>query len=167
VKSKNFRGANMLAPMDLEQKTFSKTLNGYKVAEVEDFLEEVIAGYERLYQENIELRERTMILQEQIAKYDDLELTLKNTLVLAQQTSERLNVQATDKADMVINEAQRDAEKIINDARMKAVELRQKSDLLKKEVFVFEAKFTQLLQNQSDFLKSNLRALQDEPGLFD
>jgi cell division initiation protein len=157
----------MLAPMDLEQKTFSKTLNGYKVAEVEDFLEEVIAGYERLYQENIELRERTMILQEQIAKYDDLELTLKNTLVLAQQTSERLNVQATDKADMVINEAQRDAEKIINDARMKAVELRQKSDLLKKEVFVFEAKFTQLLQNQSDFLKSNLRALQDEPGLFD
>jgi cell division initiation protein len=157
----------MLAPMDLEQKTFSKTLNGYKVAEVEDFLEEVIAGYERLYQENIELRERTMILQEQIAKYDDLELTLKNTLVLAQQTSERLNVQATDKADMVINEAQRDAEKIINEARMKAVELTQKSDLLKKEVFVFEAKFTQLLQNQSDFLKSNLRALQEEPGLFD
>ncbi|BES65377.1 hypothetical protein SANA_18160 [Gottschalkiaceae bacterium SANA] len=157
----------MLAPMDLEQKTFSKALNGYKVAEVEDFLEEVIAGYERLYQENIELRERTMILQEQIAKYDDLELTLKNTLVLAQQTSERLNVQATDKADMVINEAQRDAEKIINEARMKAVELTQKSDLLKKEVFVFEAKFTQLLQNQSDFLKSNLRALQEEPGLFD
>lgn len=157
----------MLAPLDLEKKTFSKSLNGYKVSEVEDFLEEVIAGYERLYQENIELRERTMILQEQIAKYDDLELTLKNTLVLAQQTSERLNIQATDKADMVINEAQRDAEKIINEARMKAVELTQKSDLLKKELFVFEAKFTQLLQNQSDFLKSNLRALQEEPGLFE
>lgn len=157
----------MLAPMDLEQKTFSKTLTGYKVTEVEDFLEEVIAGYERLYQENIELRERSMILQEQIAKYDDLELTLKNTLVLAQQTSERLGIQATDKADMVINEAQRDAEKIINEARMKAVEMTQKSELLKKEVFVFEAKFTQLLQNQSDFLKSNLRALQEEPGLFE
>jgi len=157
----------MLAPVDLEKKTFSKSLNGYKVSEVEDFLEEVIAGYERLYQENIELKERTMILQEQIAKYDDLELTLKNTLVLAQQTSERLNIQATDKADMVINEAQRDAEKIINEARMKAVELTQKSDLLKKELFVFEAKFAQLLQNQSDFLKSNLRALQEEPGLFE
>jgi|LGOV01.1.fsa_nt_gb cell division initiation protein len=157
----------MLAPIDLEQKTFSKALSGYKVTEVEDFLEEVIAGYERLYQENVELRERAMILQEQIAKYDDLELTLKNTLVLAQQTSERLNMQATDKADMVINEAQRDAEKIINEARMKAVELTQKSDLLKKELFVFEAKFTQLLQNQSDFLKSNLRALQEEPGLFE
>ena len=30
----------MLAPIDLEQKTFSKALNGYKVTEVEDFLEE-------------------------------------------------------------------------------------------------------------------------------
>ncbi len=156
----------MLAPVDLEKKTFSKSLNGYKVTEVEDFLEEVIAGYERLYQENIELRERNMILQEQIAKYDDLELTLKNTLVLAQQTSERLNLQATDKADMVINEAQRDAEKIINEARMKTVELTQKSELLKKELFVFEAKFAQLLQNQSDFLKTNLRMLQEEPGVF-
>lgn len=152
----------MLAPVDLEKKTFSKSLNGYKIAEVEDFLEEVIAGYERLYQENIELRERVMVLQEQIAKYDDLELTLKNTLVLAQQTSERLGAQATEKADMIINEAHRDAEHIINEARMKAVELTQKSDLMKKELFVFEAKFSQLLQSQSDFLKANISHLQGE-----
>lgn len=152
----------MLAPVDLEKKTFSKSLNGYKIAEVEDFLEEVIAGYERLYQENIELREKAMILQEQIAKYDDLELTLKNTLVLAQQTSERLGVQATEKADMIINEAHRDAEQIINEARMKAVELNQKSDMMKKELFVFEAKFSQLLQSQSDYLKTSIRTLQDE-----
>ena len=127
----------MLAPVDLEKKTFSKSLNGYKIAEVEDFLEEVIAGYERLYQENIELRERVMVLQEQIAKYDDLELTLKNTLVLAQQTSERLGVQATEKADMIINEAHRDAEQIINEARMKAVELTQKIRFDEKGIICF------------------------------
>jgi cell division initiation protein len=152
----------MLAPVDLENKSFAKSLNGYKISEVEDFLEEVIAGYERLYQENIELREKVMILHEQIAKYDDLELTLKNTLVLAQQTSERLGMQASEKADMIINEANRDAEQIINEARMKAVELNQKSDLMKKELFVFEAKFSQLLQSQSDYLKSSIQRLKDE-----
>ena len=42
----------MITPLDIENKKFSKqVLNGYSVAEVDDFLDELTAEYEKIYKE--------------------------------------------------------------------------------------------------------------------
>ena len=42
----------MLTPLDIENKKFSKQMmNGYNVEEVDDFLDELTADYEKIYKE--------------------------------------------------------------------------------------------------------------------
>lgn len=42
----------MLTPLDIENKKFSKQMmNGYSVNEVDEFLDELTADYEKLYKE--------------------------------------------------------------------------------------------------------------------
>ena len=46
----------MLTPLDIENKKFSKQMmNGYNVDEVDDFLDELTADYEKLCRENSEI----------------------------------------------------------------------------------------------------------------
>ena len=50
----------MITPLDIENKKFSKqVLNGYSVEEVDDFLDELTAEYEKIYKEATENRGRT------------------------------------------------------------------------------------------------------------
>ena len=42
----------MLTPLDIENKKFSKKLNGYSVDEVDDFLDQVTLEYEKLYKDS-------------------------------------------------------------------------------------------------------------------
>ena len=44
--------------IDIENKRFSKTLKGYNVDEVDDFLDQLTLEYEKLYRENAEYREQ-------------------------------------------------------------------------------------------------------------
>jgi len=46
----------MITPMDIRNKEFKKAFKGYKEDEVDEFLDKVIADYERIYRENGELR---------------------------------------------------------------------------------------------------------------
>ena len=43
----------MLTPLDIENKRFSKTLKGYNVDEVDDFLDQLSLDYEKIYYYNI------------------------------------------------------------------------------------------------------------------
>ena len=48
----------MLTPLDIHNKVFSKGVRGYKLEEVDAFLDEVIRNYESLFRENRELKKR-------------------------------------------------------------------------------------------------------------
>ena len=54
-------GGKMLTPLDISNKEFKKAFRGYKEDEVDEFLDKVIADYERLYKENGELKDRISI----------------------------------------------------------------------------------------------------------
>ena len=72
----------MLTPLDIENKKFSKQMmNGYSVEEVDDFLDELTADYEKIYKEVAEAKNKIEDLQESMEKYKNIEGTLQNTLV--------------------------------------------------------------------------------------
>ena len=75
----------MITPLDIENKKFSKQMvNGYNVDEVDEFLDEITADYEKLYKENKELKDNTEELHNDVGQYKTIESTLQNTLVIAQ-----------------------------------------------------------------------------------
>lgn len=47
----------MLTPLDLNNKNFSKGFRGYDTDEVDEFFAKVAKDFERLYQDNVELKD--------------------------------------------------------------------------------------------------------------
>lgn len=100
----------MLTPMDIQRQDFEVKLRGYNANEVDDFLDLVGKDYEKLYRENAELREQVKQLDKSIEQYRAMEETLQKSIVLAQTAAEDIKKNATEKADVIVNEAQSKSE---------------------------------------------------------
>ena len=71
----------MLTPIDIENKDFKKSLRGYKEDDVDEFLDIVKEDFETLYRENLDLKEKIKLYQEQVSRYKSIEETLNKTLL--------------------------------------------------------------------------------------
>lgn len=138
----------MLTPLDIQNKEFSKGVRGYNIKEVETFLDEIIVDYEKLYKENIELKDKMALLNDQIKHYNNLEETLQNTLVVAQKTAEEVNMNARETYNNIVKEAEAKAKEIIEDANNEVIDINQEYENIKKEMMLFKMKFKTLLRSQ-------------------
>ena len=142
----------MLTPLDIHNREFKKVLRGYDVDEVDEFLDEVIRDFEGLYKENLDLKDSIQKLEDNIKHYKELEKTLQNTLVLAQQTADEARQNAAKEAELTIWEAQKKAEKIINETQSEVLERTRKLEEMKgleKHLYV---KMKSFLKSQLDYM---------------
>ena len=70
-----------LAPSDLYDAQFKRSLFGFNVRDIRAFLDSVADDIERLIEQNRRLRFQVEQLQDQVAEYHRTEESLKNALV--------------------------------------------------------------------------------------
>lgn len=149
----------MLTPLDIQNKEFKRGVRGYKESEVDAFLDEIMIDYEKMFKENIELKDKIAMLNDQIKQYNKLEETLQNTLVVAQSTAEEVKLSARKNAELIIKEAEENAKKIIDEAKKEALKIREEYESLIKDMLVFKTRFKTLLQSQLESLNEYYRDL--------
>lgn len=132
----------MMTPLDIQNKKFSNATLGYKKAEVDMFMEEVLNDYEKLYKTANESKEKITSLTKTLETYKGMEDTMKNTLVVAQQSAEQLTKAAKSEAETILAEANQKSHEIISKATQRLDELNSEYERLKKEIknFVLRAK---------------------------
>lgn len=108
-----------LTPMDIVNREFRKSIRGYSAAEVDRFLEVVSQDYELLYKANYDLKEQVEKSAQSVAKYEKIEATLHNTMILVQQTSEEVRLSAKNQADLILEKARIQAEELLEESRHK------------------------------------------------
>ena len=145
----------MLTPLDIENKRFTKTIKGYNVEEVDDFLDQLTLEYEKLYKENAEYREQADKYQNDLQHYRNVEHTLQNTLVMAQTTAEDIKSMAQKQADQIIRDAQNDARRAVDELNKEEFEIRRRLEDLKRQFDVYKAKMEALLISQLELLQDN------------
>ena len=138
----------MLTPLDIQNKEFTKGFRGYIEIEVDSFLDEVISDYEHIFKENLELKSKIDMLNEQIKHYGSMENTLQKTLVIAQTTAEDVVQAARRQGDSIINESDRRAEKMIESARDQVINSKKEYERIRKEILMFKTKYKTLLNAQ-------------------
>lgn len=143
----------MLTPLDIENKRFGRSIKGYNVDEVDEFLDELTVQYEKLYKENAELKEQVESSKKDLEHYRSVEHTLQNTLVMAQTTAEDIKKMAQQQADQIIAEANSKAKKSVEELDRQEFELRAKLEEKKKEYELFKSKMERFLLSQLDMLK--------------
>ena len=80
-------------------------MRGYADVEVDEFLDEVADEFERIFKENIDLRDRLEVLEDQVAGYKRIEETLQKTLISAQASADELKQNSTREAQLIVHEA--------------------------------------------------------------
>jgi cell division initiation protein len=145
----------MYTPLDLQKLDFKKGFRGYNSEEIDDFIEKIKKDYESLFKENAQLKEEVLESREKLKKYQEMEDTLKNALVLAQQTSEDLKNTASKERDIIINEAHVLAKKIIAEANQKVVDINRQFEECRKNLLIFRTRFVNFLQAQLELLHSD------------
>ena len=144
----------MITPLDIENKTFSKQMvNGYNVEEVKDFMDTLLADYEKLYKENIEYKDKIAVLNQGIQHYKSIEDTLQNALVVAQGTAETVKKNAKVEAENILKEAELNAIKSVDEINKQTVEKKLQLDDARKQFDVYKAKMEALLISQLELLK--------------
>lgn len=143
----------MLTPLDIQNKEFKRTFSGYSMQEVDEFLNLVIDGYERLYKENMDCKDRITKLEESVKQYKNIETTLQSTLVVAQSAGEQVQKNAEEKAANIIADANNKAKEIVANSFEEVKKLEYRYEELKRGIDVYTAKMTALLESQLGLLK--------------
>ena len=144
----------IITPLDIENKKFSKQMmNGYSVEEVDDFLDELTACYEKIYKDSNESKDKIKELEGKLEHYKQIEGTLNNTLIMAQTTAEDIKNVARQQADQIIKDAESDAKQSLTNLEQQ-IALKQKSlEDLQKQFDVYKAKMESLLISQLELIK--------------
>ncbi|HBM79825.1 MAG TPA: cell division protein DivIVA, partial [Clostridiaceae bacterium] len=141
-----------ITPMDINNKEFKKSFRGYDIDDVDDFLEQVVEDYEKLFKENGALREKMATLSEKIEHYSKIEMTLQNTLVLAQGAADQAKSNSQKEAELIIKNANDTAQRIIDQAHTEVVRITSEYEKVKKEFQLFKSKYKNFIQTQLDIL---------------
>ncbi|HWI54708.1 MAG TPA: DivIVA domain-containing protein [Desulfobacteria bacterium] len=145
-----------MTPLDIHNKEFRKAFRGYEEQEVDEFLDLVVREYERLYKENIDLKEALAAKDSNIGQYKDLEDTLKKTLVVAQKTADDMKDNAVREAEVIVGEARLKAEKIILEAGEKARTALLDYENIRKQSLEFKVRFRTLLRSQLELVEESV-----------
>ena len=146
----------MITPLEIETKRFSrKNINGYNPDEVDDFLDELTKDYELLYKNFNESGDKVENLKRELEKYKNIEKTLQETLILAQDTAKSVRENAEIEAKQIIKEADLEAKESLAEIEAQIREKRKELEDLRNQFNVYSAKQESLLLAQLEMLKNN------------
>lgn len=114
-----------ISPLDIQQKQFPIKFRGFDVEEVYAFLELIREEMEELLRENAGLKEQLHRSENQLKEYGEMENTLRETLMTAQQMVEDYKVNARKEAELIIREAELKADEVLKEAQEKIVKIHE------------------------------------------
>jgi len=144
-----------LTPLDIHNKEFNKGFRGYDEDEVNEFLDQVIKDYEMIIREKKELESRVTELTEKLGHFTNIEDTLNKSIIIAQEAAEEVKRNAQKESKLIIKEAEKNADRIINESLAKSRKIAMEIEELKKQSKVFRTRFQMLIEAQLDLLKND------------
>ena len=115
----------MFTPQQIEQISFSKsTFGGYNMEQVDEILEPLTEDYVALYKENALLKSKMRVLVGKLEEYRKNEASMKEAVVNAQKTCDKMVMEAEAKCARMLSSASAAADARNNDALVSAEDAR-------------------------------------------
>jgi cell division initiation protein len=154
--------AMKITPLEIRQKAFEKNFRGYNQDEVNGFLQTLSQEWERIYDENKELRIKLEATEREVLKLREVESSLYKTLKTAEDTGANVIEQARQSAELHMRESQLNAEAILQEAKTKARNVIEESESRSKNTLVeMEERLKTLVENYKKLESTRDDLLQD------
>jgi cell division initiation protein len=143
-----------LTPLDIHNKEFSRSFRGYDEDQVNEFLDQVIKDYEALIRENKDTQNQMLMLQERLDHFTNIEESLSKTIIVAQEAADEVKSNAKKEAQLILKEAEKNADRIINESLTRSRKIALEIDELKKQASIYRTRFRTLLEAQLEILSN-------------
>ena len=141
---------------------FNRTLRGYDPEEVNLFLDQIIARVELMVSDikkkDAKIKELESILEgskddrEKLAQYERMEDTLNRAIIMAQKTSDQLKMAAHRESEIMLEDAKKNASRIVNEALLRAEKIEDDAMTLKRNVNIFKRRLRSIIESQLEVI---------------
>lgn len=138
---------------------FNRTLHGYDPVEVNTFLDNVIVQVEKIINASKtkdmhinELEKQLNEYSDKLKRYQNMEDTLRQAIIMAQKTSEQMKLNTIKESELILEDAKRNANRIVNDALIRADNALKEAETLKRNTYVFKRKLKEQLETQLELV---------------
>ena len=148
---------------------FNRTLRGYDPEEVNNFLDEVIGRVEKLVSDineknelikekdkEIKLLEEKLEenngLREKVEQYERMETTLNKAIFMAQKTSDQLKVAAHRESEIILDDAKKNASRIVNEALLRAEKIENDASNTKRNINILKRRLKNIIESQLEII---------------
>lgn len=143
----------MMDAREIEEREFTVTvLRGYKLEEVDDFLDEVAQEIERLHAEKRELEAELTAIKGREKRIAEMEQTLRDTLLTAQRAAEDVLRAAKEKAAAMVKDSELEGKRIVEEAEHRAEGAVRKLEAASRDVAGVKALIRRILGEQMKLL---------------
>jgi cell division initiation protein len=171
----------MLTANDVKNVVFNRATRGYKIAEVDAFLDQVIETIEQLHNANAELLHKLEVLADRIQEYRNEENSIRSALLTAQKSADKILKDAETERDRMLSEARQQADDAVRLSEEKSViianETREKVTLVLNDAKEKASKMLHDAKEKSDQMlydatqgckaeKEYLEFLKEQENLF-
>ena len=149
---------------------FSRVLRGYDPDEVNAFLDQIIKQVEAMVNESkvkdakiASLSEQVSgmneemanvnHLKEKLAQSERIEGTLNRAIIMAQKTSDQIKSTAHRESEIILEDAKKNASRIVNEALLKAEKTEAETAMLRRNINVFKRKLKDIIESQLEIVE--------------
>lgn len=141
---------------------FNRTLRGYDPDEVNAFVDQVIGQVEKMVSdikakdakinELKSLEQENVRLKEKLAQYERMEGTLNKAILMAQKTSDQIKSNAHKESEIILEDAKRNASRIVNEALLRAEKTEMEANMLKRNINIFKRRLRSIIEQQLEMV---------------
>lgn len=138
---------------------FKRSLNGYNIEEVNAFIDDIIKKVEAILAEEKQIKHEIQLkdikikdLEQVVEHYKGIEKQMNTSIITAEESGEYIKRLAKSERDAIIEDARKNANRIISDALIRAEKIEYKTELLRKNIVSYKNRVRTMLNQQLDII---------------
>jgi cell division initiation protein len=143
-----------LTPLDIKKQEFKKVMRGYDTVEVDTFMDMMAGEFEEVLKQQKDLRDKVVELETQLKDYKQIEKTLQQTLLQAQEATSKTYEAARKESDLITKDAELRATQLLSQANADLRRLNHELAQLKARKESLIGRLRVLLSSELDLIKT-------------
>jgi len=131
---------------------FATEVQGYSKEQVNKFIDYVIRELEKTIQKQKSQEVEIQKLRKELIKYHDIEGNLSKAISQAEESKANIRRFAEKEADMLLTEARQNANRIVNEALIKAERIEMKRETLERNMRIYKRKLKAIVEQQLEIV---------------
>lgn len=133
-------------------KKFSKSFSGYNTHEVNAFVDDVVKNVDEMLTKMKAKDMEIDRLTKELEHYKKMDETLNRAVVMAEESSRKYKENSLNESDLIVTEAKKNANRIINDALAKAEHIEEETQRMRRNIITYKRRIKSLIDQQADLV---------------